>query len=563
MKTFLAILLPFAVVAAGADVLPWQPYDLTFRASQEHDWWEFPVRAEFSCVGDPASALTVEGFWDGENKWVVRTALPKAGVWTWKTTSADPGLDGKRGSVEVSAAKAEQLAANPNLRGLLRFTSNSRYFEYADGTPFLMLGSTLWAGNTARCGLGENREGPFFQHLADRKAKGFNTILMQYFHGYGDYPESPGHRNEGGKLYHDVESKTLNPLFFKFLDTRMQVIWEEGFAMAIPATWWGKTKNCVFSPEDAQRMSAYCAVRYGPFNSIWCLSGEYQYAFKDCGWTHDVFTALGEIVQNHNPFNRPLSIHPSGQTRWDPPHHVQSSLPFHGESWLDHHWLQTGQGRDRLYNIVTRMEENRSLSPASPVFCSEAFYERPADPEGAYTTRWQVWTAILNGSAGFGYGAFGLWQFYDPNDPAEETGKFSGREVPWWEALRFEGSAQIGYFSRTFSDLDWWTLSPARDRVRFGGKPNPYPTSEDLSPPQAAVLGDQTWILYLPRGNEGKAVEVPVADDTSKWSARWIDPRSGAEFAAARVEQVNGYLALPERPLPSEEDWVCLVKRSP
>ncbi len=541
--------------AAATTVGQWAPHEITLTAAQEHRWWEFPVRVTFRREDDAAARLTVEGCWDGERRWLVRVALPQPGRWTWRSQSADTGLDGKSGALDVRAPDAAELATNPNRRGQIRIAADRRHFEYADGTPFLLLASTLWAANTTRCGLGPHEDGPFFTHLADRQAKGFTTILLQYFHGYGDYPDSPGHRNEGGKPYVDIAAKELNPAFFQLLDVRLRALWERGFAVAIPATWWGKTKQCVFTPEDARRMSAYCAVRYGACNALWSLSGEYQYAFKDCGWTPADFTALGAEVQRHNPTHRPLSIHPSGQITWPAPHHVQSSRPFHGEAWLDHHWLQTGQSRDRLWNIVTRLAENRALTPARPVFCSEAFYERAEDAERAYHTRWQVWTALLNGAAGFGYGAEGLWQFFDPADPEGETGKKIGRQVRWQEAQHFEGSTQI-LPARTFlSGIDWWNLTPARERIRVAGAPNPLPTKTDLTPPQAAATASGTWVVYVPRGNAGRALALAGAGAAGR-SARWFDPRRG-EFVGHPV--ALGGVTLPSAPIPAEEDWVLLI----
>jgi hypothetical protein len=556
------VLLASTAAQAAETLLRWQPHDLVFEAARAHPWWEFPLRATFTHEGSAASPLTVEGFWDGGRKWVVRVALPQAGRWTWRTASEDPGLNRKTGALLVIAPGPERLVRNPNLRGPLRIAPSRRHFEHADGTPFFLLASTLWAANTARCGLGANQDGPFFQHLADRKEKGFTAILMQYFHGYGDYPDSPGHRNEGGKPYRDIATKELNPAHFQALDSRMMALWREGFAVAIPTTWWGKTKHCVFTPEDARRMSAYCAVRYGAFNAIWSLSGEYQYVFKDCGWTHADFTALGEAVQRHNPFRRPLSIHPSGQITWPSPHNAQSSLPFHGESWLDHHWLQTGQSRDRLWNIVTRLAENRALTPARPVFCSEAFYERAEDAERAYLTRWQVWTAFLNGAAGFGYGADGLWQFFDSADPQGETGKKTGREVPWREAEQFEGAAQVIHARKLLGSLDWWRLTPARERALVGGKPAPLPTRTTLAPPQAAEIGEDTWVLYLPRGNEGESITLRVHRD-GPWALRWINPRTGEQTSPTHIAVTSDSLALPARPLPAEEDWVGVARRLP
>jgi len=295
-----AALARFAAAAADAPKPAWQPQEMAFTAKRDHPWWEFPVRAVF-CHNRGTTALTIEGFWDGGRHWVIRAALPQPGTWAWHTESADPGLAGHSGQIEVVTSPADRVAANPNLRGQVRPASGGRHFEYADGTPCFLLADTLWAGNTARCGLLADGGGPFSEYLADRKAKGFTAVLMQFIHGYGDYPDGQAHRNEGGYAFLQRDPARLNPAYFQALDRRMRTLWERGLLAASPIMWWGKTKKALFTPQDARRLSAYCAVRYGAFNSLWCVSGEYQYTFADCGWTPADLSALGAEIQRHNP----------------------------------------------------------------------------------------------------------------------------------------------------------------------------------------------------------------------------------------------------------------------
>ena len=381
-----------------ATAVQWQPIALRLSGSRPHPWWSFPVaiRFEHDSTGE---ILHVEGCWDGDRKWQVGFAPPRPGVWTWSSSSEDPGLDGHTGRIQVRRPTEEEIQANPNYRGHLRISETGRYFESADGTPRFLLADTLWAGNTARCGLGRDGQGPFYQYLEDRQAKGFNTVLMSLLHGFGDLPNHPsGDRNEGGHAFQQGDLHRLNALYFQALDQRMQAIWDRGFVGAHPIMWWGKTRNCVFDLAWAVRVTAYCAARYAAYPGLWSLSGEYQYAFADCGWTPQAFHELGAAVQRHNPLQRPLSIHPSARLDWDLPHNCQSSRPYHDAEWLDHNWLQTGQGRERMFNIVARARENRALTPARPVFCSEACYDVSDDPDQAYQARWQAWVALLNGS---------------------------------------------------------------------------------------------------------------------------------------------------------------------
>lgn len=547
----------FSPVVAAASVPVWETVEITLHANESYESPWTDVRVWVDLQG-PGSSQRCYGFWDGSDTFRIRVQATTPGTWTWQSGAEpqDAGLSGKTGAFEAQPWTDAEKQANPNRRGQIRPAKSGRYFEYADGTPFFLLADTLWAGNTTRCGLGDDRDGPFFQYLADRREKGFTAILMQAIHGYGDYPNGQAHRNEGGYAFLDRDPAKLNPAYFQALDKRMQAISDLGFVAAIPAMWWGKTKQCVFSPADAQRISAYLATRYGTFNSLWSLSGEYQYTFGDCGWTPADFSRIGAAVQRRNPWHHPLSIHPSGRVDWEPPHNVQSSRPFHGESWLDHHWLQTGQSIDRMYNIVTRLAENRALEPTMPVFSSEAYYERAADQQSAYHSRWQVWTAFLNGAAGYGYGAFGTWQFYDPADPKGETGKVAKGVVPWREAMALPGSSQVGYARRLLSSYDWWTLKPCRDELYVDGKPNWRPTPEDLTPPHAARLGESTWIVYIPRGNGARTINIPAIAVTG---VHWFNPRTGESCSEDNMLFLGSESTVC-RPDSGDEDWVCVFE---
>lgn len=546
--------------AEGPGPVQWEPWEVRLTAAGEHPWWTFPVTADFVHEAS-GTTLPIEGFWDGGSAWVIRFAPTAAGLWRYRARSRDPGLDGHTGAIEVRPPTPAQVAANANYRGHITIHHDGRFFQHADGTPFFLLADTLWAGNTARCGLGSDQDGPFFRYLEDRGRKGFTTILMQLFHGFGDYgygryPESLGQRNEGGKPFYEGVVSRLNPGHFRFLDKRMQAMWERGFAVATPTAWFGKTADCKFTLEDARRITSYLRVRYGVYNGLWALCGEYQYTFRDCGWTEDDIDALGLATRRHNPYRHPVSIHPSGRTDWPAPHNVQSSRPFHGRSWLDHHWLQTGQSIERLHNIAQRAEENRALTPTRPVFCSESFYDRAGDPQAPYHMRWQAWCAFLNGCAGYGYGAFGIWQFYDPDDPEGETGKRGG--VPWQEALEFQGGALLQHVAAFLRTVEWWRLEPARRRLRVDGKPCPTPQPGDISPPQAAVIPGELWIVYIPRGNSGCQISLSPPADVDPARMRWYDPRKGVWIPVKATDPAEDG-ALPARPDPPDEDWVFVL----
>ncbi|MDP6038679.1 MAG: DUF4038 domain-containing protein, partial [Candidatus Latescibacteria bacterium] len=229
---------------------------------------------------------------------------------------------------------------------------------------------------------------------------------------------------------------------------------------------------------------------------------------------------------------------------------------FHESDWLDHHWLQTGQAIEQMFYISVRCEENRALNPVRPVFCSEAYYERPLDidSDGPYHSRWQAWSAFLNGACGYGYGAFGLWQFLDLDDPLGETGKQVPGAVPWTEAIAFEGSSYLKPVYETLANRDWWKLEPCRNRLRADGELCPLPTEDDLRPPQVAMVPGKFVIVYIPRGNAERVLEV-VDFDGDVSTAKWIDPRNGDVI---EIGDFDGLI--PERSDPVDEDWILVVE---
>ncbi len=92
----------------------------------------------------------------------------------FESHSEDPGLNGVTGKFTCMAWTEDEKKANPTRRGFVRVHANEpragRYFEYADGTPFLWIGDTWW--NWTQRGI---RFETFKNLVDDRAKKGFNV----------------------------------------------------------------------------------------------------------------------------------------------------------------------------------------------------------------------------------------------------------------------------------------------------------------------------------------------------------------------------------------------------
>lgn len=101
----------------------------------------------------PGFSKRIYGFWDGENIFRVRLVATTPGRWYWTSGSNQPtdkGLNNQSGEFTAIAWTEAEKKENPNRHGFVRPTLNGHAIQYADGTPFFMLGDTWLAGTTYR-----------------------------------------------------------------------------------------------------------------------------------------------------------------------------------------------------------------------------------------------------------------------------------------------------------------------------------------------------------------------------------------------------------------------------
>ena len=550
---------------SGLDtVKQWSINELTFVASKRPAWNVFPLCATFR---NGSTQVAIDGYWDGGQTWRVRFTLPHPGAWEWTTTSPDPGLDGETGSLLCEPPSEVDIERNPNYRGHLRISDSGRYFTYADGTPFLYLGDTCWEMNETRCGLGDNEDGPFYVWMNDRKRKGF-TVVNHWIYASGhprpdqEIPSSnegggPFAVEDGAYVFDEIEAP-----YYQHTDQRWRALWTSGFVMAGPPTWFAKPRHCM-TLEQAQSFSRYVMARYGAFNLVWALSGEYSFGahFGHVPWDQtETWNALGSSVAAHNPYHHPISIHP-GPANF----HASSSVEFHHSGWLDHNWLQTGQYPEGLHRVAVWARADHERAPTRPVLHAEGYYESFPDPPGriaanSYQARFQPWVAFLNGACGAVYGACSIWCFHEPSDPRSYYYR-DGSD--WRTVLDLDGARQMKHIADFLNALEWWELVPQRERIMVNGSPAPIPTDEDISPPHCAAIEGKVYVIYVPEGNAANTLTLSQLPGGSI-IAQWYDPRTGAyrSINAGKPVEPDGEnrYTLPPRPSPSDGDWVCLIE---
>jgi hypothetical protein len=339
--TLLATTASFAQSSQPASVEQWGIFEQRLDGPRDgNPFLDVQLSAKFTNSADQKT-LTIEGFYDGDGAYLLRFMPEQQGAWHFETTSNRPELNGKIGDFTCSPPAA-------SIHGPVR-VANTYHFAYADGTPFVAIGTTAYAW--------WNQTDPIEQAtLETLKNSPFNKVRANILPGSINAPYSPYAQNSDGK----PDPMRFDPAFFHHLEKRIADIGAIGVeAEPILFNPYKKGKLTFFDRMDNagdDRYIAYLVDRLAPYRNIWwSMANEYgQVKGKtDTDWDH-----FFQTLKAHDPYNHLLSIHNAAKF-------YDSNKP-----WITHASIQNGSavadfGRAVLY---------RELWP-KPVMYDEICYE--------------------------------------------------------------------------------------------------------------------------------------------------------------------------------------------
>ncbi len=453
--------------------------------------------------------LRVPAFWAGDNRWCFRYASDQPGQHAWRTECSDKAnakLHGIEGKIEVVASSSD----NPLYRhGPIREAKDHRHFEHADGTPFFWLGDTWWKGLCKRL----TWEG--FQELtANRKAKGFSVVQIVC----GPYPNEgvfePRWENEGGKPYLTKDFSVVNPAYFDYADRRFQHLVESGFVPAIVGGWHNFIGPVVVDGKEVggryrdgmimetigeagmTRHWRNLIARYAAYPVVWVIGGE-------AGGPQ--WTALAKYVQATDPYQRPLTMHPTGGGS------ARSSV--NDQSVVSFDMLQTGHGDGGGANVA-RIKAAYACTPPMPVVNGESCYESHMQTAFPDTQRYVFWGGMLSGAAGHTYGAAGVWHSCVEGDAGNRP-VFDW--TTWREGMNLPGSTQLGMSKKLLEKYPWWRFELHPEWVEEGSF--------------AAGIPGEVRVIYQPkRGYNWCGPRLKNVERDVPYAAFYFDPASGRRF---------------------------------
>jgi hypothetical protein len=500
------------------------------------------LKVTFKGAGGDAlnKEITIVGFWNGGSEWSVNFTPPFTGSWKYTTFSTDRSMNGKKGNLEVVAWAEDEKKGNPTRHGFIRVKksgeNSGHFFEYSDGQPVLWIGDTWWNWTKRSIHLDT-----FKQLVDDRSSKGFN--IGQLFVPGNGWGRESSLLDETYTILDTVHIKKVEEMV-RYANSKGITVWIHG--------WWSRPNlNSTIGPEKMQRWWRYLIHRFGAYNVIWVVAGEYNMN-NNGGFSLDFWKDLGKLIKNEDPYERIVSLH-NTPPFWDggaeAPQWSTGSV-LHQETWLDYNQSQVGHGKYANEMIPLIISEEYKHQPSKPIVVTEPWYEFIEGNPTGMDIRFAAWSAILSGAAGHTYGGGHVWLASVP-ESAGGAGAWPYEKGFERTTYDYEGAVSMKHLADFFKNIKWWNMAPHPELVRE------YPQPFCLAKP------GEEYVLYLRYGGTVK-VQMDDFATNAKFKYHWYNPATGKVYDSKIVQGKNilqfncpdGYPSVPDY-----KDWVLYICR--
>ena len=554
MKLKILILISLSLITGSVKseiIHPWDVYTLSFKSGKNYSnpYKDIPLTKngdllKVTFLGTSGDAInkeiTIIGFWNGGSEWCVNFTPPEAGSWEYKTASTDRSMNGKKGKLEVVTWSDEEKNANPVNHGFVRVNKSGympgHYFEYTDGQPFLWIGDTWWNWTDSRIHL------ETFKQLVDnRAAKGFNVGQL-FVPGNGWGRESS--LLDDTYTIPDIDHIKRVEEMIRYANSKGITVWIHG--------WWSRPNMySTIGAEKMERWWRYLVHRFGAYNVIWVLAGEYNMNNYG-GFSPDFWKDLGKLIKAEDPYERIISVHntpPFWDGGADAPQWSTGSV-LHQEPWLDYNQSQVGHGKFANEMIPYIVSDDYNRKPSKPIVVTESWYEFIEGNASATDIRFAAWSAILSGAAGHTYGGGHVWLASVPESPADE--KTWPLEKSFSRTTYdYAGAVSMQHLASFFKNVKWWKMAP------HAGLVMEYPQPFCLANPGGE------YILYLRYGGVAK-LKMDAAAAANSYFYQWYNPATGklSEKISVKGSAILTFNCPESYPESLEyKDWVLYIRK--
>jgi hypothetical protein len=472
---------------SAGQVEQWAIFEVTLAGPTEgNPFLDVTLSAEFSYQN---RTLRPAGFYDGDGVYRIRCMPDQPGTWRYVTRSNRSELDGIAGEFTCVAPGAGN-------HGPVH-VRNTYHFAYADGAPYIQVGTTCYVWNHQGDELEE-------QTLATLQGAPFNKMRMCVFpKHYAFNANEPATYPFAGSREAGWDFTRFNPENFRHLEKRVGELRDLGIEANIilfhPYDRWG---FATLDAETDDRYLRYVVARLAAYRNVWwSMANEFDLMkAKDMADWDRFF----RVVQESDPYQHLRSIH--------------NCLVFydHNKPWVTHASIQ--------HSDLDRVREWRATY-RKPVVMDECCYEGNIERQWGNITAQEMVHRFWQGAIAGGYVGHGE-TYLHPQD------------ILWWArggVLHGESPPRIAFLKQLLEQSPPQGLEPVD---RFGAA-----KGEEYYLYYFGIRQPALWTLNLP---ENKEYSVELIDT---W-AMTVTPLAGL-FTGKCTLNLPGkpYLALQVRAL--------------
>ncbi len=477
--------------------------DLVFNHGVKQDGSPFDLTFGAVFTAPDNSQLTVNGFYNGKDEFVIRFFPTMFGNWSYQTFSSVPRLSGLNGEIMA------QENQNPNVHGPVIIDPDlPQKFVYQDGTTYYAVAfeiDWLFALDS------ENAEGipKTTQIVHEIKKNGFNQVVMNlyaYDVKWTVDKEVPAKYNfkepdifPFGGNNENPDYTTLNIDFFKHFDRVINHLDKQGIVAHIMIYVWNKEVSwpSMNSPED-NRFFDYVIKRYQAYsNIIWDVSKEaLDYGRCDIPY----ITERIERIRKLDAYKRLITVHDYEYCSREPDMVDFISI----QNWRSDIYSYSLEAL-MLHNDKPVMNIEHGGYEEGPFLSYQGNY---INPEVCLIRNYQIAFAGVYSTYYWQNAAWNI-VIYDPMNLAQTIPK------PRFDYYR--------HFHDFFLKYDYNTLIPAKQKLTT----NSIRGMDNLSSSGYPLTNGKDLFLYLvPPENFQVAAVVPKPQN-GVLKAKWFNPFTG------------------------------------
>lgn len=354
-----------------------------------------------------------------------------------------------------------------------------------NGSPFVMVADTAWSA------FADAAPDEWRQYLRFRANQGFNTVLVSVLpilhdRAVREDAREPFVLDNTGHYRFDAP----NSNYFAMAEQLAMIASEEGVTLGLVVLWrnyvgstWSneQTPWAIMSDPDRQNYISLVTRTFSQYDPVFIISGDEF--FVDPGTTV-VYRAALEQVKRESPSC--LTTMHSVPTA-DLPAEIADSPALDFYSYQAGHHIDHQDRAHALAQLYLQKEVRRPIIDLEPCYEGHG-YGSGAGRFRAHHVRNATWWSILGGaSAGIGYGAHGIWQWYR-RGAIFTSPEFSLEPFDRASALGFDGANDVGLAGALVRDHALFETRPRQELLL-----NPYPGVR-----AAATKDLHTIAAYLP-----------------------------------------------------------------